>query len=112
MLQHQHLRAKPSLTAPPNVFTKSQRCQNVTLLSLITIITIVNWQRSDNFKDREVRRELFQLTYLEDPDVGEISLSVMVSQEELETLKMFCRGGENCCGKADNRLCGEGEEKL
>ena len=53
-----------------------------------------------------------QLTYLEDPDVGEISVSVMVSHEELETLKMFCRGGKNCCGKADNRLCGEGEKKL
>ena len=100
------------MTAPPNASKKSQRCQNVTLLGLTTIITIVNWQRSDNFKDRELRLELLQLTYLEDPDVGEISVSVMVSHEELETLKMFCRGGENCCGKADNRLCGEGEKKL
>ena len=55
---------------------------------------------------------LFQLTYLEDPDVGEVSLAVMVSQEQLDTLNMVCRGGDNCCGKADNRLCGEGKEDL
>ena len=52
---------------------------------------------------------LFQLTYLEDPDMGEVSLAVMVSQEQLDTLNLVCRGGDNCCGKADNRLCGEGK---
>ena len=48
------------------------------------------------------------MTYLEDPDVGQLSVLVMIAEEETDNLKMFCRGGENCCGKESNRLCDEG----
>ena len=33
----------------------------------------------------------------------------MISDEVVDTLKMHCRGGDRCCGKEGNRLCGEGE---
>ena len=51
------------------------------------------------------------MTYLEDPDVGETAVTVMIS-EEAENLKMYCRGGESCCGKESNRLCAEGDAAL
>ena len=41
--------------------------------------------------------------------MGQLSVLVMIAEEETDNLKMFCRGGENCCGKESNRLCDEGE---
>ena len=52
---------------------------------------------------------LFQLIYLEDPEVGKEPKSMMISADVIDVLKMYCRGGTNCCGKESNRLCGEGE---
>ena len=46
---------------------------------------------------------------MEDPDIGESSVTIMVSDDIIDSLKMYCRGGENCCGREDNRLCDEGE---
>ena len=43
--------------------------------------------------------------------MGQISVTVMVAQEEMDSLKMFCRGGENCCGRETNRLCAEGKDE-
>ena len=43
--------------------------------------------------------------------MGQLSVLVMIAEEETDNLKMFCRGGENCCGKESNRLCDEGEER-
>ena len=56
--------------------------------------------------------QLANLSYLEDPDVGETPVTIMISEAEVEGLKLFCRGGENCCGKESNRLCAEGEDGL
>ena len=42
--------------------------------------------------------------------MGETAVTVMISDEVVDNLKMYCRGGENCCGKESNRLCDEGEE--
>ena len=50
-----------------------------------------------------------QLTYLEDPPNGQSPVSVMVLDEAIESLKMYCRGGTNCCGKEDTRICADGE---
>ena len=50
-----------------------------------------------------------QLTYLEDPPNGQSPVSVMVLDEAIESLKMYCRGGTNCCGKEDTRICVEAE---
>ena len=47
---------------------------------------------------------MFQLTYLEDPPPGDISMSVMVSETAVSNLKMFCRGSEGCCGQELTRL--------
>ena len=33
----------------------------------------------------------------------------MISSEEVDSLKMYCRGSENCCGRETNRICDEGE---
>ena len=33
----------------------------------------------------------------------------MISSAEVDTLKMYCRGSQNCCGKENNRICAEGE---
>ena len=40
--------------------------------------------------------------------MGETAESVMVSSDEVDNLKMYCRGSENCCGKENNRICAEG----
>ena len=50
----------------------------------------------------------FQLTFLEDPDVGETAVSFMLSDSEKEKLAMTCRGSNSCCGTETNRLCDEG----
>ena len=34
---------------------------------------------------------------------------MMVSSEAAAGLKLYCRGGEGCCGREDERLCGAGE---
>ena len=52
------------------------------------------------------------MSYLEDPDVWDTAVTVMVSEEGVEELQMFCRGGENCCGRESNRLCAEGDLDL
>ena len=33
----------------------------------------------------------------------------MISSEEVDSLKMYCRGSDNCCGRETNRICDEGE---
>ena len=43
--------------------------------------------------------------------MGQLSVLVMIAEEETENLKMFCRGGQNCCGKESNRLCDEGQQR-
>ena len=49
------------------------------------------------------------ITYLEDPAPGETSVRLMVVEEVVDSLKMYCRGGDGCCGVGTNRLCLEGE---
>ena len=49
------------------------------------------------------------MSYLEDPEVGETAETVMISSEEVDSLKMYCRGSDNCCGRETNRICAEGE---
>ena len=49
------------------------------------------------------------MIYLEDPEVGETAETVMISSEEVDSLKMYCRGSDNCCGRETNRICDEGE---
>ena len=53
--------------------------------------------------------ELGSLSYLEDPAPGEAWVRLMVVESVLESLRMYCRGGESCCGVSGTRLCGEGE---
>ena len=49
------------------------------------------------------------ITYLEDPGPGETAVRLMVEEDLVDSLKMYCRGGDGCCGPATNRLCEEGE---
>ena len=49
------------------------------------------------------------ITYLEDPPPGDTAVSIMVKEDVISGLKMWCRGGANCCGKEDTRLCVEAE---
>ena len=51
----------------------------------------------------------FQLTFLEEPNDGETVESIMINVDVVDDLKMYCRGGTNCCGKKDTKLCDEGE---
>ena len=53
--------------------------------------------------------DMGSLTFLEDPAPGETYVRLMVVEELVDTLKMYCRGGDGCCGVGSNRLCVEGE---
>ncbi len=37
---------------------------------------------------------MLQLTYLEDPGVGQAPVTVMLSDAATASLKMYCRGGD------------------
>ena len=50
-----------------------------------------------------------QLTFLENPSPGHTAVTMMVATEAAAGLKLYCRGGEGCCGREDERLCGAGE---
>ena len=64
---------------------------------------------SFNYQAASSQCELGSLTFLEDPAPGESSVRLMVVEELVDSLKMYCRGGDGCCGVGSNRLCGEGE---
>ena len=49
------------------------------------------------------------VTYLEDPPPGDTAESIMVKEDIISSLKMWCRGSTNCCGKEATHLCVEGE---
>ena len=53
--------------------------------------------------------EMGAITYLEDPAPGETAVRLMVVEDLVDSLKMYCRGGDGCCGVGSNRLCVEGE---
>ena len=50
-----------------------------------------------------------QLTFLEEPSPGHTAVTMMVATEAAAGLKLYCRGGEGCCGREAERLCGVGE---
>ena len=64
---------------------------------------------SFNYQAASSQCELGSLTFLEDPAPGESSVRLMVVEELVDSLKMYCRGGDGCCGVGSNRLCDEGE---
>ena len=37
---------------------------------------------------------MFQLSYLEDPGVGQAAIAVMLTQDAADSLKMYCRGSD------------------
>ena len=37
---------------------------------------------------------MLQLTYLEDPGVGKAPVTVMLTQDAADSLKMYCRGSD------------------
>ena len=68
-----------------------------------------SWCNAFKYNEQDQSCSLALLNYLEDPNDGEEATSIMISESAEQSLKMYCRGGENCCGREDNRLCGEGE---
>ena len=60
------------------------------------------------FNNQSRSCEMAELTFLEDPGVGESPSVVMVSQSAA-VLPMTCRGGERCCSVEQGRVCAEGE---
>ena len=53
--------------------------------------------------------DLAYLTFLEDPDVGQIEKQIMVDFEAPPLIPKYCRGGEHCCNRGNLNLCGIGE---
>ncbi len=53
--------------------------------------------------------DLAYLTFLEDPDVGQIEKQIMVDFEAPTYIDKICRGGEHCCNRGKLNLCGIGE---
>ena len=68
-----------------------------------------SWCNAFKYNEQDQSCSLALLNYLEDPNDGEEATSIMISESAEQSLKMYCRGGENCCGREDNRLCDEGE---
>ena len=61
------------------------------------------------FEEASSSCQMGSITYLEDPSPGDSSVRLMVVEEVLDSLKMWCRGGDGCCGTSSTRLCQEGE---
>ena len=64
---------------------------------------------SFNYQESSSSCEMGSITYLEDPWPGESMVRLMVVEEVLDSLKMYCRGGDGCCGTSTTRLCVAGE---
>ena len=106
-------------TATINISSSSWVSRVVTSRSASSLLTCaghcqdrqLSWGDCNSFTYQATtgQCEMGDITYLEDPAPGETAVRLMVVEDLVDSLKMYCRGGDGCCGAGSNRLCAEGE---
>ena len=69
------------------------------------MIKIINF----SYNEEDKSCNLADLDYLEDPDVGQVAQTIFINSALVSSLKMYCRGGEQCCHRGHLGECGIGE---